>query len=103
MTEPTARACALRAPKLPAAKLTLATVLDELGRWPATRADADKLLAAVRAKPRADIYPLVTVADANPAPAARPHKTLTRWLADKCALPYERIDPLKVDVPRLPM
>ena len=50
-----------------------------------------------------DVHPLVVLADKNLKDPRRPHKlltleALTLWLAGRCKLPYERIDPLKIDV-----
>ncbi len=74
--------------------------------------EADRLISAQQAtdltavKSRAapvDVHPLVVLAERNLKDPRRPHKlltleALTLWLAGRCALPYERIDPLKIDV-----
>ncbi len=82
--------------------------LAEIVSWLA----ADQLLSAQEAadltavKSRAtpvDVHPLVVLAERNLKDPRRPHKlltleVLTLWLAGRCELPYERIDPLKIDV-----
>jgi len=50
-----------------------------------------------------EVHPLVVVAEKNLKDPRRTHKlltleTLTLWLAGRCELPYERIDPLKIEV-----
>jgi len=73
---------------------------------------ADQLISAqeaadlVAVKPRGtpvDVHPLVILAEKNLKDPRRPHKlltleALTLWLAGRCELPYERIDPLKIEV-----
>ena len=82
--------------------------LTEVVSWLAT----DRLISAQDAadfnavKSRAapvDVHPLVVLADRNLKDPRRPHKlltleSLTLWLAGRCEMPYERIDPLKIDV-----
>jgi len=82
--------------------------LTEIVSWLA----ADRLISAQEAadftavKSRAtpvDVHPLVVMAEKNLKDPRRPHKlltleALTLWLAGRCELPYERIDPLKIDV-----
>jgi general secretion pathway protein E len=65
---------------------------------------AERLSHYQPSKDKVDIHPLITIANRSIKSAKPPHKTLgleelTQWLADKVGLPYERIDPLKVDVP----
>ncbi len=65
--------------------------------------DAERLMRGYRAKPRADIHPLVVIADQNLPQTEPPHKPLTlelltAWLAKKSGLEYHHIDPLKIDV-----
>ena len=82
--------------------------LTEVVSWLAT----DRLISAQdtadfnavksRAAP-VDVHPLVVLADRNLKDPRRPHKlltleSLTLWLAGRCEMPYERIDPLKIDV-----
>ena len=61
-------------------------------------------LSAVKTPGHAgDVHPLVVLAEKNLKDPRRPHKlltleALTLWLAGRCELPYERIDPLKIDV-----
>ncbi len=68
-----------------------------------TRADGKRTLMVCRVKDLSKIHPLVAIAQLRPADARTPGRTLTledlvAWLADKVGLPYERIDPLKIDV-----
>lgn len=65
--------------------------------------DAKRVLLHARQKNAAERHPLVTVADHGFNRASPPHdlltlETLTMWLAKKSGLPYQRIDPLKIDV-----
>ena len=60
-------------------------------------------LSAVKSRAAVDVHPLVILADRNFKDPRRPQKLLTLealtvWLAERCAMPYERIDPLKIDV-----
>ncbi|MGI9025036.1 MAG: GspE/PulE family protein [Burkholderiaceae bacterium] len=87
-------------------RLSLAQVTQWLradGLIAAEQADA---IHADAARARADTHPLVVVADARLKAATAPHRLLTldvlsEWLATKVALPYARIDPLKVDFSRI--
>ena len=68
-----------------------------------TQADADKAAQAAGTKVRAEIHPLILIANQNFAHAQPPHKPLnldqlTQWLAQHVGLPYHHIDPLKTDV-----
>jgi len=68
-----------------------------------TREDADDVNVRTGGKRFADKHPLEVIADFNLKNASDPHKTLsleelTVWLAEKTGFPYERIDPLKIDV-----
>src|SRR5687768_9554673 len=84
------------------APLTLAQVLDDLVAGSlVSREAADKLLKDRRAA-RADIHPLVVIADQKWKDPRQPKKslnieTLTQWLAEKSGLPYLHIDPFKID------
>ncbi len=65
--------------------------------------DIDRLILKTRGQERFKFHPLVIIANQNLKCARPPHKpltleTLTVWLAKWSNLPYERIDPLKVDV-----
>jgi general secretion pathway protein E len=65
------------------------------------KADADKLVADRRLH-RADLHPLVAVADQKWRSARPPHKLLslewlTQWLAEKTGMEYYHIDPLKIN------
>lgn len=60
-------------------------------------------LSAVKARSRLDVHPLIILAERNFKDPRRPQKLLTLealtvWLAERCEMPYERIDPLKIDV-----
>jgi len=85
-------------------KLTLGAVLDDLlTDQLITRQDFDDLQFKSSSKEGVTLHPLVVVANHNIHTAALPHRpltleTLTQWLAEKCGLSYERIDPLKIDV-----
>jgi general secretion pathway protein E len=82
--------------------LTLAQVVADLiadGMVP--KEEAEKLVANRRFS-RAEVHPLVVVADQKWKDPRNPRKpisleTLTQWLADKSALPYLHIDPFKID------
>lgn len=60
-------------------------------------------LSAVKSRTRVDVHPLIILAERNFKDPRRPHKALTLealtvWLAERCEMSYERIDPLKIDV-----
>src|SRR5687767_8861451 len=84
------------------APLTLQAVLDDLvadGLVP--RETADKLTKDRRAA-RADVHPLVVIADQKWKDPRNPKKllhieALTEWLAERVGLPYLHIDPFKID------
>ncbi len=65
--------------------------------------DAKRVRADVRTqRGRLELHPLVLIANLKLANARQPGKplsleTLTQWLADKAALPYLKIDPMKID------
>jgi len=68
--------------------------------------DAKRIHMVSRAKDLSKIHPLVAIADQRPADVRHPGKTiqldqLVEWLAAKVDMPYERIDPLKLDVTAL--
>ena len=65
--------------------------------------DAADLTAVKARATRTDVHPLVILAERNLKDPRRPHKlltleSLTLWLAGRCEMPYERIDPLKIEV-----
>jgi len=67
-----------------------------------SRVDGKRLLLVSRAKDLSKIHPLVAIADQRPHDARSPGttltlETLTQWLAQRVGLPYERIDPLKIN------
>ena len=68
-----------------------------------TPEEAKRLFLASRMKNQSGKHPLVTIAELNPADALNPAKTLLLenlvvWWAKRIGMPYEKIDPLKVDV-----
>ncbi|MEN6585053.1 MAG: GspE/PulE family protein [Sulfuricella sp.] len=85
-------------------KLALAEVLAELvADGMVAQANADKINFPARGISASKLHPLVIVADQKWKSLQPPNKTLsldalTLWLADKTGLPYQHIDPLKVDV-----
>ena len=72
-------------------------VADEL----VSKEAADKLVSA-RRQSRAEVHPLVVIADQKWKDPRSPRKilhieALTQWLAEKAGLPYLHIDPFKID------
>ena len=69
-----------------------------------TEADVKRVRADVRTtRGRTELHPLVLVATLKFADARHPDKplsleVLTQWLAERAALPYLKIDPMKIDV-----
>ncbi len=69
-----------------------------------TEDDSKRVRADVRtAKGRMELHPLVLVANLKIADARHPDKplsleVLTQWLAARAALPYVKVDPMKIDV-----
>ena len=68
-----------------------------------SRQDAKKILAYAKTQSGRDGHPLVFVSERRLNSASAPHalltlEVLTSWLAKKAGLPYQRIDPLKIDV-----
>ena len=88
-------------------KLDLRTVVDGLVQDGLLKPeDAERLQRQPVKRDQVDIHPLITVAMEKIPGKQPPHKeldleTLTEWLAGKVGLPYVRIDPLKIDVPRV--
>ncbi|GAB4121349.1 MAG: GspE/PulE family protein [Sideroxydans sp.] len=88
-------------------KLRLAEVLDLLvSDQMLARSDADALLAERKAH-RAEVHPLVVIAEQNWKSLLPPHRvltleSLTEWLAARVGLAYLHIDPLKVDFSNMP-
>jgi len=83
--------------RLTLAEVTRALVADGL----VPKADGDKLVADRRLH-RADLHPLVVVADQKWRSGRPPHKLLslewlTQWLAEKTGMEYYHIDPLKIN------
>src|ERR1043165_925946 len=85
-------------------KLELTEVVSLLGADGILRPDDAPAFRPAKAnKDVADDHPLATIAARNLPSAKPPHKTvtlelLTIWLAQRAQLPFQRIDPLKVDV-----
>ena len=69
-----------------------------------TEDDVKRVRADVRtAKGRMELHPLVLVANLKLADVRHPDKplsleVLTQWLATRAALPYVKVDPMKIDV-----
>ncbi len=90
---------------VPNARLSLAFVVHRLvedGRL--SRSDADRVFAISDRERNG--HPLVLVAEMNFRSADSGHRlldleTLTQWLAELAGLPYQHIDPLKVDFTRV--
>jgi general secretion pathway protein E len=66
------------------------------------RGEAKRVLAVSRLRDLRKIHPLVAIADQRPADARHPGRTLSleflvSWLAQRVGMPYERIDPLKIN------
>ena len=82
--------------------LTLSEVLNDLvADQLVSREAADKLVSN-RRQSRADVHPLVVIAEQKWKDPRAPKKmlhleALTQWLADKVGLPYLHIDPFKID------
>lgn len=65
--------------------------------------DGKRALMLSRVKDLSRIHPLTAIAEQNLADARSPGRVLKqedlfKWLADRTGLPYERIDPLKINV-----
>ena len=88
----------------PEHELTLTAVLsDLLGDGLITPQQREQLLFTVQQNPGDIRHPIVVIAEqgwakANAGKVMLDAEELTRWLADRCNLPYLRIDPLKIDV-----
>jgi general secretion pathway protein E len=85
------------------AGLEIRRLLEDLiaGKW-LERSEAKRVLAVCRLRDPAKVHPLVAIADQRPADARNPGRTLTleflvSWLAGRAGMPYERIDPLKIN------
>ena len=68
--------------------------------------DGKRALLLSRVKDLSKTHPLTAIAEQNLEDARNPGRTLKqedlfKWLADKTGVPYERIDPLKIDVTRV--
>ncbi|MGA8262712.1 MAG: GspE/PulE family protein [Arenicellales bacterium] len=65
--------------------------------------DGKRALLLSRVKDLSRIHPITAIAEQNLEDARSPGRTLKqedlfKWLADRTGIPYERIDPLKIDV-----
>jgi len=83
-------------------RLELSGVLADLVADGLVPKDVADQLAKDRRFARADVHPLVVIADQKWKDPRHPTKllnveTLTQWLADKSDLPYLHIDPFKID------
>lgn len=85
-------------------RLELGEVIDQLvADGVLAKADAARIPRLPPAKDKPEIHPLKVIADRRLNHAAPPHtpltiEVLTAWLAKSADLPYQRIDPLKIDV-----
>ncbi len=85
-------------------KLELAEVVGWLARDKfISPQDSADLTGVRRGNVRADVHPLVLLVEKGLRDPRSPHKTLTletltQWLAGHVGIPYEHIDPLKIDV-----
>ena len=82
--------------------LTLPEVLSDMVADQLVSKEAADKLAADRRVSRADIHPLIVIADQKWKDPRNARKTLhlealTEWLAEKVGLPYLHIDPFKID------
>jgi general secretion pathway protein E len=97
-TAPTAAPAAPRANQ----PLTLQQVLDDLVTDGLVLKEVADRLVSDRRAARADIHPLVVIADQKWKDPRNPKKALhlevlTEWLAERSGLPYQHIDPFKID------
>ncbi|HXV10140.1 MAG TPA: GspE/PulE family protein [Burkholderiales bacterium] len=88
--------------RIPEQRLTLPQVLADLVADGLVPKDVADPFAKDRRFARADVHPLVVVADQKWKDPRHPSKllsveTLTQWLAEKSELPYLHIDPFKID------
>ncbi len=85
-------------------RLELKEILDQLvADGFINQTEANKASAEARWKARSELHPLVIIANQKMNNRRSPRKPLsleflTHWLAEKSALPYHKIDPLKVNV-----
>jgi general secretion pathway protein E len=83
-------------------RLTLDWVVSELARDELITADAAKLFRSVSRTKHGAVHPLIVMAEQKWKDPRNPGKTLsletlTKWLAGKADLPYQHIDPFKID------
>jgi len=85
-------------------RLDLGELLEELvADGVVAQADAARIPRLAPTKDKAEVHPLKIIADRRLNRASPPHElltleTLTAWLAKTADLPYQRVDPLKIDV-----
>jgi general secretion pathway protein E len=89
-------------PRASEGRLELASVLADLTADGLVPKDVADQLTKDRRFARADLHPLVVIADQKWKDPRHPTKllnveTLTQWLAEKSGLPYLHIDPFKID------
>src|ERR1700682_2036267 len=85
-----------------ARRLTLQGVLNDMVSDKLVSKEAADKLASDRRRARADVHPLIVIAEQKWKDPRSPKKnlhleTLTEWLAEKVGLPYLHIDPFKID------
>jgi general secretion pathway protein E len=83
-------------------RLTLQEVLNDMVAAKLVSKEAADKLASDRRQARADVHPLIVIAEQKWKDPRNPKKTLhleslTEWLAEKVGLPYLHIDPFKID------
>jgi len=83
-------------------RLTLDWVVSELARDGLITADAAKLFRSVSRTKHGAVHPLVVMSEQKWKDPRNSRKTLnletlTEWLAGKAGLPYQHIDPFKID------
>jgi general secretion pathway protein E len=105
MTSTTAHAKPLKRPALPSGRLEMSYLLAWLGEDGLIDAGELARLTQRYSAGASAQHPLIRLANAGLTDArngtALDIEVLTKWLADRCHLPYLRIDPLKVDVARV--
>ena len=87
-------------------RMTLAQVLPWLRADGLLTDEHEVALQAEARRARGDAHPLAVIAEARLKSAQAPHRVLTldvlsEWLAARLAMPYMRIDPLKVDFSKI--
>ena len=88
--------------RTPEQRLTLPQVLADLVADALVPKEVAEQFAKDRRFARADVHPLIVIADQKWKDPRHPGRllsveALTQWLAGKCGLPYLHIDPFKID------